>query len=79
MKIKLKLSEPDRKQVKIRTEVISLNDAMKFSNAVNSGGQAKMVITDGLVKVNGEVCTVRGKKLRVGDSFQFMNTIYEIV
>lgn len=79
MKIKLKLSEPDRKQVKIRTEVISLNDAMKFSNAVNSGGQAKMVITDGLVKVNGEICTVRGKKLRAGDSFQFMNTIYEIV
>ena len=53
MKIKLKVSEPERKQVKIRTEVISLNDAMKFSNAVNSGGQAKMVITDGLVKVNG--------------------------
>ena len=79
MKIKLKLSEPDRKQVKIRTEVISLNDAMKFSNAVNSGGQAKMVITDGLVKVNCEVCTVRGKKLRTGDCFQFMNTIYEIV
>ena len=79
MKIKLKLSEPERKQVKIRTEVISLNDAMKFSNAVNSGGQAKMVITAGLVKVNGEVCTVRGKKLHVGDYFQFMNTIYEIV
>ena len=52
---------------------------MKFANAVCSGGQAKMVILDGLVKVNGEVCTVRGKKLRVGDSFQFMNTIYEIV
>ena len=79
MKIKLKVSEPERKQVKIRTEVISLNDAMKFSNAVNSGGQAKMVICDGLVRVNGEICTIRGKKLHVGDCFQFMNTIYEIV
>ena len=79
MKIKLKIAEPERKQVKIRTETISLNDAMKFSNAVNSGGQAKMIILDGLVKVNGEVCTVRGRKLRAGDSFQFENTIYEIV
>ena len=73
MKIKLKLSEPDRKQVKIRTEVISLNDAMKFSNAVNSGGQAKMVIADELVKVNGEICTMRGKKLRNGDIVEFEN------
>ena len=66
-------------EIKIYTEYIKLDDLLKFAGILGSGGQAKAVILDGLVKVNGEVCTVRGKKLRVGDSFQFMNTIYEIV
>ena len=78
-KIKLKIVEPEKKQVKIRTETISLNDAMKFANAVCSGGQAKMVIQDNMVKVNGEVCTMRGKKLRVGDKVEFDGLAFEIV
>ena len=55
----------------ISTEYIKLQDAMKFANIVYSGGEAKVLIQEGQVTVNGEVCTMRGKKLYNGDSFQF--------
>ena len=58
-------------QVAIQTEFIKLQDAMKFANIVYSGGEAKNLILEEQVKVNGEVCTMRGKKLRPGDKFQF--------
>ena len=58
-------------EVPITTEFIKLQDAMKFANLVESGGEAKVVIQEGDVSVNGEVCTQRGKKLRPGDSFTF--------
>ncbi len=58
-------------RVAITTEYIKLQDALKFANAVYSGGEAKTVILDGLVKVNGESCTMRGKKLRPGDRVSF--------
>ena len=59
-------------EVEITTEFIKLQDAMKFANIVYSGGEAKQLILDGQVTVNGEVCTMRGKKLRPGDRFTFM-------
>ena len=55
----------------IHTEFIKLQDALKYANIVYSGGEAKQLILDGMVTVNGEVCTMRGKKLRPGDKFQF--------
>lgn len=58
-------------RVEITTEYIKLQDALKFANVVYSGGEAKTVIVDGMVKVNGEVCTMRGKKLRPGDRVEF--------
>ena len=58
-------------EVEITTEFIKLQDALKFANVVYSGGEAKTVIVDGMVKVNGEVCTMRGKKLRPGDRVEF--------
>ncbi len=64
--------------VVITTEYIKLQDAMKFANAVYSGGEAKTLIQEGEVKVNGEVCTMRGKKLRDGDRFSFMGSQYVI-
>ncbi len=64
--------------VAITTEFIKLQDAMKFANIVYSGGEAKALIQDGEVLVNGEVCTMRGKKLREGDSFTFDGTTYKI-
>ena len=64
--------------VAITTEFIKLQDAMKFANIVYSGGEAKALIQEGEVLVNGEVCTMRGKKLREGDSFTFDGTTYKI-
>ena len=51
---------------------------MKLMNIVPSGGSAKLVIQEGEVQVNGEVCTMRGKKLRPGDKFTFMDQTYLI-
>ena len=62
--------------VVIGTEFIKLEAALKFANAVESGGMGKAVIQDGLVKVNGEVCTMRGKKLYPGDKVEFENIVY---
>ena len=51
----------------ITTEFIKLQDLLKFANMVSTGGEAKIIIQEGEVKVNGEVCTMRGKKIRPGD------------
>ncbi len=51
----------------ITTEFIKLQDLLKFANMVGTGGEAKIIIQEGEVKVNGEVCTMRGKKIRPGD------------
>ncbi len=64
--------------VVISTEFIKLQDALKYANVVYSGGEAKTLIQEGQVLVNGEVCTMRGKKLRPGDRFTFMGTQYLI-
>ena len=57
--------------VVIGTEFIKLESALKLANAVPSGGLAKTEIQEGNVFVNGEVCTMRGKKLYPGDRFSF--------
>ncbi len=62
----------------IQTEYIKLQDAMKYANIVYSGGEAKALIQEGEVTVNGEVCTMRGKKLRPGDKFGFNGETYLI-
>ena len=55
------------KTVNITTEFIKLEQLLKFADLVGSGGEAKMLILDGQVMVNGEVCTQRGKKIRAND------------
>ncbi|MBQ8904556.1 MAG: RNA-binding S4 domain-containing protein [Oscillospiraceae bacterium] len=55
-------------KVKITTEFIKLDQLLKFAGAVSIGSEAKEIILDGQVKVNGEVCTMRGKKIRSGDT-----------
>ena len=54
-------------RIKITTELIKLDALLKFASLVGSGGDAKQLIQDGEVLVNGEVCTMRGKKIRPGD------------
>ena len=64
--------------VVIGTEFIKLEAALKFANAVESGGMGKIVIQNGEVKVNGETCTMRGKKLYPGDKIRFDGVEYLI-
>ncbi len=59
--------------IPITTEFIKLQDLLKLADLVSTGGEAKLRILDGEVKVNGEVCTQRGKKLRPGDIVTFEN------
>lgn len=77
MKVKVTKKLPEQKVV-IGTEFIKLEAALKFANATESGGMAKAVIQDGLVQVNGEVCTMRGKKLYPGDFVEFEGIRYLI-
>lgn len=55
-------------EIKITTEFIKLDALLKFASLAGSGGEAKMLIQDEHVLVNGEVCTMRGKKIRPGDT-----------
>ena len=64
--------------VVIGTEFIKLESAMKLANIMPSGGSAKQEIQAGFVSVNGEVCTMRGKKLYPGDRFSFDGAEYLI-
>lgn len=59
--------------ININTDFIKLDSLLKFAAAVGSGGEAKAVIADGMVKLNGEICTIRGKKLYPGDKVEFEN------
>lgn len=56
-----------KQEIKISTEFIKLEGLLKFAGVVETGGEAKQIIQEGDVLVNGEVCTMRGKKLRPGD------------
>ena len=58
-------------KITINTEFIKLDSLLKFSALVGTGGEAKYVIGEGMVKVNGEVCTMRGKKIYPGDKVDF--------
>ena len=66
-------------QIAITTEFIKLDAFLKFASAVGTGGEAKMVIADGLVGVNGETCLMRGKKLYPGDRVDFQGMHFEVV
>ena len=80
MKVVVKKKEnPEFQEVEITTEFIKLESALKLANVVYSGGEAKALIQEGNALVNGEVCTMRGKKLRPGDTVEFMDQKFRIV
>ena len=66
------------KTITITTEFIKLQDLLKFANLVESGGEAKERIQAGEVTVSGEVCTMRGKKIRPGDDVCFEGQHYTV-
>ena len=57
--------------IAINTEFIKLDALLKYAALVGTGGEAKIAIAEGMVKVNGEVCTMRGKKISPGDTVDF--------
>lgn len=65
--------------IKINEEFIRLDNVIKFAGIAPTGGQAKYIIQNGEIKVNGEVCTMRGKKMRAGDVAEFEDKIIEVV
>ena len=65
-------------KIKINTDFIKLDSLLKFAALVGTGGEAKYVISEGLVSVNGEVCTMRGRKIYPGDRVEFAENILEI-
>ena len=65
-------------KISISTEFIKLESLLKFAALVGTGGEAKAVIQECLVKVNGETCTMRGKKLVPGDQVQFDGVTLEL-
>lgn len=67
-----------KKAVSIETEYIKLDSLLKFAGAVETGGQAKDLIAAGHVSVNGETCTMRGKKLRPGDTAVLGELLIEV-
>ena len=79
MKVKVKkVKGPKIEIVDIRDEFIKLDSLLKFSMVAETGGEAKMLIQGGQVLVNGEVCTMRGKKMRDGDKAQYGDRIVEV-
>ena len=66
-------------EIPITTEYIKLESFLKLANAVESGGMAKNFILNEEVTVNGEICTMRGKKLRPGDRVGFDGNFYLVV
>ena len=67
------------KKIKIDTEFIKLDSFLKWAAIVSSGAEAKILIQNGEVLVNGEVCTQRGKKLRTNDCITFEDIEYKII
>ncbi len=66
-------------QIPITTEFIRLDSFLKLTGMVDTGGQAKMLIQEGQVKVNGEVCPMRGKKLYPGDQVALLGKEFQAV
>ena len=64
--------------IEITTEYIKLQDLLKLAGLTYTGGEAKVMVQAGLVKVNGEVCTMRGKKIRPGDRVEFEGKTLEV-
>ncbi len=64
--------------ITITTEYIKLQDLLKFAGLVSTGGEAKSLIADGAVEVNGGVCSMRGKKIRPGDQVVFQGRVLTV-
>ena len=78
MKVRVRRINLSEQEIPITTEYIKLESFLKLANAVQSGGMAKNFILNEEVTVNGEICTMRGKKLRPGDKVSFDGCFYKV-
>lgn len=76
MKVRVTKKAAAAVEIPIVTEYIKLEGLLKLANVAGSGGMAKNMILNGDAKVNGEVCLMRGKKLRPGDKVELLGNIY---
>lgn len=65
-------------KITINEEYIRLDNLMKYAGMCSSGGRAKYLIQNGEVMLNGEVCTMRGKKIRPGDTVTYQGRTVEV-
>ena len=77
-KVIARVKQKEHREIKIDSDFIRLDSLLKLVNAVMTGGHAKIVIQENEVKVNDEICTARGKKIREGDKVEFDGVIYEV-
>ena len=78
MKVRITKRNLSEVAIPITTEFIKLEGLLKLANVAGSGGMAKNMILNGDAKVNGEVCTMRGKKLRPGDKVELLGNTYVV-
>lgn len=78
MRVSVRPAKRREETVYINTDFIRLDGFLKFKGIAETGGQAKQFIQDGIVKVNGEVCTSRGKKIRGGETVSVFSVDYKI-
>ena len=78
-KISARVKQKEHRQIQIDSDFIRLDSLLKLVNAVMTGGHAKIVIQEGDVKVNGEICTARGKKIHSGENVEFDGVVYEVI
>jgi len=79
MKVRITKRNADEIKVPIVTEYIKLEALLKLVNVAGSGGMAKNMILNEDAKVNGEICTMRGKKLRPGDKVELLGNTYVVM
>lgn len=79
MKYKLKIAEKKTEEIKITTDFIKLDSLLKFAGLAETGSMAKMLVQDGKIKVNGEICTARGKKIKNQDVVSFRNIELKVI
>ena len=78
MRVSVRPAKRREETVYINTDFIRLDGFLKFKGIAMTGGEAKSFVQDGIVKVDGEVCTARGKKLRQGNTVSIFSVDYQI-
>ena len=74
-----KVKKGNRNEIRIKRRIIRLGDLLKAAGLTGTGGEAKQVVQDGLVNVDGKVCTERGHKIRTRQKVQFKDQTIEVV